>query len=62
MAGFLSSVIGEFLTGKGTLQQVGLLTPNPLLLTFIIALSTGASVFGFARTLSRAQTGNMSPT
>ena len=59
-AGFVSSVVGEFLTGKGTLQQVGLLTPNPALLVFIIAAASGASVFGFGRTLARAQTRNMS--
>ncbi len=29
MAGFLTSVIEEFITGKGTLQQIGLLTPQP---------------------------------
>lgn len=62
MAGFVSSIVGEFITKRGTLGQLGLITPNPLLLTFILAAASGASVFGFGRTLARAQTGNMSPT
>lgn len=61
-AGFVSSIVGEFITKRGTLGQLGLITPNPLLLTFILAAASGASVFGFGRTLARAQTGNMSPT
>ena len=52
----------EFLTKRGTLGQLGLLTPNPLLLLFLIAFATGTSVFAFGRTIARAQTGNMSPT
>ena len=60
MGGFLSSLIMEGVTGKGTLQQVGLLTPNPLLLTFILAATSGVTVFGTGRTIARAQTGNMS--
>ena len=38
----------------------GLLTPNPLLLAFIIAAAGGVTVFGTGRTIARAQTGNMS--
>ncbi|KAK9802691.1 hypothetical protein WJX73_007227 [Symbiochloris irregularis] len=62
MAGFVTSCVVEFQTGKGTLQQLGLYTPNDALFYTTLALSTGASVFAFGRTLSRALTGNMSKT
>ena len=54
MAGFLTSVIEEFITGKGTLQQIGLLTPNPALFTFLLAFFGGLTAYATARTIYRA--------
>jgi hypothetical protein len=60
MIGFLSSCVGEFLTGKGTLQQVGLLTPNPLLLTFILVITGSLTVAAAFNTIYKAQKGKLS--
>ncbi|KAK9805502.1 hypothetical protein WJX72_001684 [[Myrmecia] bisecta] len=62
MMGFLCSCIGEFLTGRGTLQQIGLLTPNPLLLSGILLVTGGATVAATFNTIAKAQTGNLSKT
>ena len=59
MIGFLTSVVEEFITGRGTLQQIGLLTPSPTLVVFLCLLFGGATVFGFGRTLKRALTKDM---
>ena len=58
-AGFLSSVIGEFLTGRGTLQQIGLLTPNPALFYTMFAGFGGLISYNAARTIYRAQNKKM---
>ena len=52
--GFLTSVVEEFITGRGTLQQIGLLTPNPALYYFLLAAFGGLISFNAARTLYRA--------
>lgn len=54
MGGFISSVVGEFLTGKGTLQQVGLITPSLPLFATILALAGGATTIASGRTILRA--------
>ena len=54
MAGFLTSVIEEFITGKGTLQQIGLFTPNPALFVFLLAFFGGLTAYATARTIYRA--------
>ena len=48
--------------GRGTLQQIGLLTPSPTLALTLTLLFSGATVFAFGRTLKRALTKDMSPT
>ena len=48
--------------GRGTLQQIGLLTPSPTLVLTLTLLFSGATVFAFGRTLKRALTKDMSPT
>ena len=53
-AGFLTSVIEEFMTGRGTLQQIGLLTPNPALCTTLVIVFGGLTAYNAARTLYRA--------
>jgi len=61
MMGFLVSVLEEFWTGKGTLQQIGLETPS---LTALIAISTltgFATLFATSQTLVKAQTGQLEP-
>lgn len=50
------------LAGRGTLQQIGLLTPSPTLVLTLTLLFSGATVFAFGRTLKRALTKDMSPT
>ncbi len=54
MAGFLTSVIEEFITGKGTLQQIGLFTPNPALFGFLLFFFGGLTAYATARTIYRA--------
>lgn len=54
MAGFLTSIVEEFITGKGTLQQIGLLTPNPALFGFLLVLFGGLTAYATARTIYRA--------
>ena len=54
MAGFLTSVVEEFITGKGTLQQIGLFTPNPALFAFLLAFFGGLTAYATARTIYRA--------
>ena len=53
-AGFLTSVIEEFITGRGTLQQIGLLTPNPALCYTLLGVFGGLTAFNAVRTLYRA--------
>ncbi len=61
MIGFLSSVIGEFLTGKGTLGQVGLVTPNPSLAATITIVATGATFYATWLTIFKADARKIDP-
>jgi hypothetical protein len=54
MMGFLTSVVEEFITGKGTLQQIGFTTPSPPLFITLLVLFGGLTAFASARTLYRA--------
>ena len=53
--GFVSSIVGEFVTGRGTLGQLGLETPSLPLLVVIVASMGVATLAGTANTLSRLQ-------
>lgn len=59
--GFLVSLLEEFWTGKGTLQQIGIQTPNDTALWTIIGLSGGAILFGTVNTLIKAQNKTLPP-
>jgi hypothetical protein len=54
MGGFISSVVVEFATGRGTLQQIGLVTPSLPLFATILALAGGAVTIASGRTILRA--------
>ena len=54
MAGFLTSCVEEIITGKGTLQQIGLFTPNPALFGFLLVFFGGLTAYATARTIYRA--------
>ncbi len=58
--GFVSSIVVEFISGKGTLQQIGLPSPSvPMLVTLLVVFG-GASVAGTVRTVQRATAKQMS--
>jgi hypothetical protein len=59
--GFALGVGFELLTGVPTLQQIGIVTPNPTLGKLLIVLPTGLSFIFLGRTLDRARKGKMSP-
>ena len=60
MMGFLTSLVEEFWTGKGTLQQIGFSTPSGDLFTAICLLAGGATLIGTISTLSKATGGKLS--
>ena len=60
MMGFLTSVVEEFLTGRGTLQQIGFQTPNQSLLGAILLVFGGATLVGTVSTLTKATGGKLS--
>lgn len=60
MMGFLVSIIEEGVTGRGTLQQIGLGTPDNTLLYVICGLAVGATLAGTASTLNKARNGKLS--
>ena len=60
MMGFLTSVIEEFLTGRGTLQQIGFRTPDQSLLGAILLIFGGATLVGTVSTLTKATGGKLS--
>ncbi|GAX85424.1 hypothetical protein CEUSTIGMA_g12840.t1 [Chlamydomonas eustigma] len=60
--GFVSSIVVEFTSGQGTLQQVGLPSPSTPLLAVIGVLAGGLSLVATARTIQRAQGKQMSKT
>lgn len=59
MIGFLSAVVGEFLTGKGALGQVGFITPNPTLAAVISVLAGGATFYATWLTIFKANIGRL---
>lgn len=59
MMGFLTSIIEEAITKKGTLGQVGFITPSPPLFYTIVGAATAATISATAVTLSNAATGKM---
>ena len=60
MMGFLTSIIEEAITKKGTLGQVGFYTPSPPLFYTIVGAATAATISATAVTLTKASTGKMS--
>lgn len=60
MGGFISSIVVEFVTGRGTLQQVGLVTPSLPLFATILALAGGAVTVASGRTIFRGINKEMS--
>jgi hypothetical protein len=54
MLGFLTSIVEEFMTGKGTLQQIGFSTPSQPLFTTLLVVFGGLTAYASARTLYRA--------
>jgi hypothetical protein len=60
MMGFLTSVVEEFLTGRGTLQQIGFQTPDQSLLGAILLIFGGATLVGTVSTLTKATGGKLS--
>lgn len=61
MMGFLTSLLEEFWTGKGTLQQIGVATPSQPITVLLVVLAGGATLFGTVNTLVKAQTGKLEP-
>ena len=59
MMGFLTSLVEEFWTGKGTLEQIGFTTPSQDLLVAICLLAGGATLIGTISTLSKATGGKL---
>ena len=59
MMGFLTSIVEEAITKKGTLGQVGFITPSPPLLYTIVGAASAATFTGLAVTFYNATTGKM---
>ena len=57
--GFLTSIIQEVNTKKGTLGQIGFITPSPALFYTIVGAATAATFTGLAVTFYNATTGKM---
>ena len=53
-------MVEEFLTGRGTLQQIGFSTPNQSLLGAILLIFGGATLVGTVSTLTKATGGKLS--
>ena len=53
-------MVEEFLTGRGTLQQIGFSTPNQSLLGAILLVFGGATLVGTVSTLTKATGGKLS--
>lgn len=62
MMGFLTSVVEEFITGKGTLRQIGFETPSTPLFAFLLIFFGGLTAFASARTLYKATNKQMTAT
>lgn len=59
MMGFITSIVEEAITGKGTLQQIGFNTPDINLMWTIIGLASAATLAGTAKTLNDARSGKL---
>ncbi|EIE23215.1 hypothetical protein COCSUDRAFT_63572 [Coccomyxa subellipsoidea C-169] len=62
MMGFLTSVVEEFITGKGTLRQIGFETPSTPLFAFLLVFFGGLTAVASARTLYKATNKQMTAT
>lgn len=60
MMGFLTSMVEEGITGRGTLQQIGLYTPDTTLLYVISGIALVATLGGLGATLNSARAGKLS--
>lgn len=60
MMGFITSIVEEAITGKGTLQQIGFNTPDINLMWTVIGLASAATLAGTAKTLNDARAGKLS--
>ncbi|KAG1659571.1 hypothetical protein FOA52_011927 [Chlamydomonas sp. UWO 241] len=60
MLGFVASICVEFVTGRGTLQQIGLPAPSDPVLTAICVLAGGATLVGTVKTALRVSGKKMS--
>lgn len=59
MMGFITSIVEEFITGRGTLQQIGFETPDSTVLFAIGGLATVATLVATGVTLNNARTGKL---
>jgi glycerol-3-phosphate acyltransferase PlsY len=59
MMGFISSILVEFQTGQGTIQQLGVLTPSNNILAAITLAVLGGSIVGAGVTVYRGLSGKM---
>ena len=57
--GFLTSIVEEAITKKGTLGQLGFITPSPPLFITISGAATVATFVGLAVTFYNATSGKM---
>jgi hypothetical protein len=61
MMGFVTSIVEEAMTGRGTLQQLGLNTPSESLFTVLLGLLALGLIGGTASTAVKLATRKMSP-
>ena len=59
MMGFTTSIVEEAITKKGTLGQIGFVTPSPPLLITISGAATVATFVALIITFYNASTGKM---
>ena len=59
MMGFVTSIVEEAITKKGTLGQIGFITPSPPLFITISGAATVATFVALAVTFYNANTGKM---
>lgn len=59
MMGFTTSIIEEAITKKGTLGQIGFITPSPPLFIVISGAATVGTFVALAVTFYNASTGKM---
>lgn len=52
MMGFVSSIVTEFVTGRGTLGQLGIDTPDQNVLIALCVIFGGATTWGAGTTLA----------